>query len=115
MADFHLVATRTLDEFHLRIFRYHFLLGADWRLCCRKLNMERGNFFHAVYRLQQQLGLVFKELKPYPLFPTDEYFGGTIRKTLPGAVAESRAKVIQMPSPSKAKPLVPPLRQPKVA
>lgn len=115
MADFQLVATRTLDEFHLRIFRYHFLLGADWRLCCRKLNMDRGNFFHAVYRIQQQLGLVFKELKPYPLFPTDEYFGGTIRKQLPGALSTARTNVVQMPCHAKLKPLIPPLRRLKVA
>ena len=39
-----------------KIFRYHFLLGADWKLCARKLGIDRGNFFHAVYRIEQKLG-----------------------------------------------------------
>jgi hypothetical protein len=75
-ADFCLVSRRTLNESEHRIFRYHFLLGADWKLCCRKLQMNRGNFFHAVYRIEQKLGRVFRELEPYALYPTDEYFHG---------------------------------------
>ncbi len=64
---------------HYRLFRYHFLLGADWTLCTRKLSMSRGNFFHAVYRIEQKLGRVFRELQPYPLFPLDDYFNGPSR------------------------------------
>lgn len=63
-----------------RVFRYYFLLGADWKLCCRQLGMDRGNFFHAVYRIEQKLGRVFAELDPYGLDPVDEYFGGPIRR-----------------------------------
>ncbi len=76
MADFCLVSRRTLDEFEYRLFKFHFLLGADWRLCTRCLKIDRGNFFHAVYRIEQKLGRVFRELKPYGLFPLDEYFHG---------------------------------------
>ncbi len=83
IADFCLVTQRTLNPFEYKIFRFHFLLGADWRLCCRQLEIDRGTFFHTVYRLQQKLGKVFRELEPYALFPLDEYFGGTIRKALP--------------------------------
>lgn len=83
MADFCLITRRTLDDFEHRIFRFHYLLGADWRLCCRQLNIDRGNFFHAVYRIQEKLGRVFRETQPYALFPLDEYFGGTIVKALP--------------------------------
>ena len=79
IADFCLVSRKTLDEFEHRLFRYHFLLGADWKLCCRQLGMQRGNFFHAVYRIEQKLGRVFRELQPYPLFPLDEYFNGPSR------------------------------------
>ena len=63
-----------------RVFKFHFLLGADWKLCCRRLNMDRGNFFHMVYRIEQRLGRVFRELEPYGLFPLDEYFNGRIQK-----------------------------------
>ena len=79
IADFCLVSRRVLDDFELRLFRFHFLLGADWKLCTRKLKMDRGNFFHAVYRIEQKLGRVFRELEPYCLFPLDEYFHGPSR------------------------------------
>ena len=38
--------------------------------------MERGNFFHSVYRIQQQLGLAFLTTKPYAIWPVAEYFSG---------------------------------------
>jgi len=79
IADFSLVARRTLNEEEHRLFRYHFLLGADWKLCTRKLQTDRGNFFHSVYRIEQKLGRMFRELEPYPLFPLDDYFHGPSR------------------------------------
>lgn len=89
-ADFHLVSRRALDPFHYRVFSYHFLLGADWKLCCRRLGIDRGRFFHAVYRVQEALGRVFYELEPYGLYPPREYF--TTRLTQPetprGAAAQ---------------------------
>jgi hypothetical protein len=42
--------------------------------------MDRGNFFHAIYRIEKLLGRAFSELQPYPLYPLDEYFGGTVRR-----------------------------------
>lgn len=86
IADFSLVSRRALDDDEYRIFRYHFLLGADWRLCCRQLQVDRGTFFHTVYRIQQQLGRTFAELEPYGLFPLDEYFGPTEKKEVQSAV-----------------------------
>jgi hypothetical protein len=80
MADFYLVAKRILAEDEFKVFRFHFLLAADWKLCCRRLNIDRGTFFHTVYRVEQKLGRIYREIRPYSLFPTDEYFGGTIRK-----------------------------------
>jgi hypothetical protein len=80
MADFCLVSKRTLDETEYKVFRFHFLLGADWKLCCRQLKMDRGTFFHLVYRIEQKLGRTFAELEPYPLYPLADYFSGTIRR-----------------------------------
>lgn len=77
-ADFCLVSKRALTELEYKIFTFHHLLGADWRLCCRRLNMDKGSFFHAVYRIEQKLGRVFRELQPYPLFPLDDYFHGPL-------------------------------------
>jgi hypothetical protein len=80
IADFTLVAKRTLTESEYQLFRFHFILGADWKLFARRLGMDRGNFYHAVYRIEQKLGRTFRELEPYPLFPLDEYFHGPPRK-----------------------------------
>jgi len=74
LADFYLTAKRTLTEPEFSIFRLHFLLGADWRACCLRLHTDRGAFFHAVYRIEQKLGRVFRELQPYALYPLDDYF-----------------------------------------
>ncbi len=74
VADFFLIARRTLNPFHYRVFSYHFLLGGHWRLCCRRLGLDRGQFFHEIYRIQEVLGRVFYELEPYPLYPPREYF-----------------------------------------
>jgi hypothetical protein len=82
IADFCLASRRMLTDADHRIFRYHFRLGADWRICCRALKMERGAFFHAVYRIQQRLGRAFREMRPYGLFPLDEYFHGTMRNEM---------------------------------
>lgn len=76
MADFVLVSRRILDDFHFRVFRFHFLAGAHWKQCCLRLGIDRGAFFHAVYRIEQTLGRVFRELRPYSLFPLDEYYHG---------------------------------------
>lgn len=80
MADFCLVSQRTLGPLEYQIFRYHYLLGANWKLCCRRLKLDQGRFFHLVYRLEARLGRVFRELEPYGLWPLDEYFGDAARK-----------------------------------
>lgn len=86
IADFTLMAKRHLGGLEHKIFRYHFLLGADWKLCCRKLKMDRGNFFHAVYRIMHKLGRAFRETEPYGLYPLDEYFSTTVGDACPSKV-----------------------------
>ncbi|MBI5085588.1 MAG: hypothetical protein HZB13_13430 [Acidobacteria bacterium] len=81
LADFYLVSRRSLGHMEWRVFCYHYLLGADWKLCAKRLGLDRGTFFHVVYRLQHRLGRVFKELQPYALFPIDEYFQGRTHNT----------------------------------
>jgi len=116
MADFFLVSRRHLDAQEFAIFKYHFLYGADWKLCCRRLDIDRGTFFHSVYRIQQRLGRVFRELEPYALFPLDEYFASSDRGV---------AEVSPLPPEPKSnlrtlvrrgpRPLVPPLAKPTLA
>jgi hypothetical protein len=74
VADFDLIVKRTLAEDEYKLFRFHFVLGADWRLCCRKTGMEKGVFFHTIYRIQQKLGRAFCDTLPYPLYPVRDYF-----------------------------------------
>jgi len=105
IADFCLVSRRTLTDSEHRLFRYHFQLGADWKLCARRLGIDRGNFFHSVYRIEQKLGRVFRELEPYALFPLDEYFHGPSRigpqraMTHSGDAAPVRARRLDFPRP----------------
>jgi hypothetical protein len=80
-ADFLLVVRRTLSPADYNLFNYHFLLGADWRLCCRKLKIDKGLFFHAIYRITAKLGRTFVELEPYALYPLHDYFYGEQRQT----------------------------------
>jgi hypothetical protein len=82
LADFYLIAKRTLNEADFDILKFHFLYGADWKLCCRRFQMDRGTFFHAVYRIQQTLGRTFRDLEPYPLYPLEDYFNNAGRLNL---------------------------------
>lgn len=79
IADFTLVSKRVLSAEELKLWRMHFVLGAEWKLCCRALGIDRGNFFHAVYRVEQKLGRVFAELQPYALYPIGDYYNGASR------------------------------------
>jgi len=106
MVDFCLVAKRVLSPAEHAIFKFHYLLGADWKLCCRQLKTDRGTFFHNVYKVEEKLGRVFRELAPYSLYPLDEYFGGTVRKDWKG-----ERRVLMMPLRPKRNGLMPPVRK----
>jgi hypothetical protein len=113
IADFYLVSKRHLSSEEYRIFNYRFLLGADWKLCCRKLKMDRGTFFHFVYRIQQKLGRIFKELKPFALFPLDEYFttGGRSEALEVTMATRVENKVIEFARARANRPVEPPIRK----
>jgi hypothetical protein len=81
IADFCLVSNRALEPNEHLVFRYHYLLGADGKLCCRYMRIDRPVFFRYIYEIEQKLGRVFRELKPYSLYPLDEYFCGAVRKS----------------------------------
>jgi hypothetical protein len=106
IADFLSVSRNTLSAEEYRIFSYRFLLGADWKLCCRKLNMDRGTFHHLVYNIQQKLGLVYAELQPYALYPVHEYFNGSPGRQIVKAFPAHNPKVV---------PLRPPVKKPQIS
>jgi hypothetical protein len=43
------------------------------------LRLNRGEFFHMTYRVEQKLGRAFAETRPYSLFPLGEYFHSVVR------------------------------------
>lgn len=79
-ADFCAIAKRTLTDQEYRLFKFHILLGADWKLCCPRLKMDRGNFFHALYRVEEKLGCAFRTVRPYALYPPADYFQGSVAR-----------------------------------
>ncbi|WP_321471077.1 hypothetical protein [uncultured Paludibaculum sp.] len=103
-ADFLLLAKRTLTPAEHKLFTYHFLLGADWKLCTRRLGVDKGTFFHAVYRIQAKLGRVYAETEPYALYPLDEYFSPTVR-TVSRPSAPPPARVMPLRPPMATKPV----------
>jgi hypothetical protein len=78
-ADVALTARRELSEPDYRIFQLR-LEGLDQAACSRLLRMREGDYWHALYRIQERLGKVFAELEPYPLYPDYAYFGGWRRE-----------------------------------
>jgi len=74
LADIYCVARRELSALEWRVFRRYWLGEGNWRECAGDLRLERGKFFHTVYAVERKLGRVFVELRPYALYPVDEYF-----------------------------------------
>jgi len=57
------------------VFWYHHLHRVEWRPCLPLIaretgqKMDRGNFFHAVYRVEVKVGRACMNLKPYSVWP----------------------------------------------
>lgn len=106
VADFLKLIANTLNQEEHTVFKYRFLLGADWRLCARKLDMDRGTFFYLVYKAQVKLGRAFAEVEPYALYPIREYFHSAPlkqpAKALPG-IEETRVVPIRPPVLKRAR------------
>jgi hypothetical protein len=104
----YLTAKRALtDPTEWALFRYHYLFGAEWKLCCKQIglpyeeNKHRKLFFDRCYSIEAALGRVFATLTPYALYPLDNYFS-TAR------TADARA----IPVPDALFPNGEPLRPP---
>jgi hypothetical protein len=103
MADFCLISRRVLEPAEHQLFRFYFLLGADWKLCARRLKVGRAVLFRALARIERKLGKAFAETEPYGLYPLDEYFGGVVREQSATPASPTR------PRPSGG--LYPPIRR----
>ncbi|MFB3828970.1 MAG: hypothetical protein ACE15B_19545 [Bryobacteraceae bacterium] len=70
-ADVYLGAKERLSDVEREIFRGFCLEGKGWVSLTKRTGLDRGNLFHALYRIEARLGQAFGELG---LFPSDEYF-----------------------------------------
>jgi len=79
IADFQLTARRVLTPEQYKLFRFHYLLGAEVKLVAAQVRMTHDNLLHHYSRMEITLGRAFRETEPFPLFPLDEYFSDTQR------------------------------------
>lgn len=82
MSDFVTVCERALtDPLEQKLFKFHFLLGADYKLYCRRFGLGKDQFFSIVKRIQDRVGHALWSTEPYSLFPVAGYFARVPRGT----------------------------------
>ncbi len=77
MADFELIARRTLTQAEHRLFRFHHILAASEAMCAKRLGISTQAAKRAIQRLEVKLGLTFATIEPYALYPLYDYFNRT--------------------------------------
>ena len=87
-ADFVMLANRVLADRPLEraVFEAYHVDDLEWQVAAPRVNREihpprpldRGRFFHAVYRVEMLLGKAIVDTRPYSLFPPNGYFSGFI-------------------------------------
>jgi hypothetical protein len=87
-ADFILLARRVLAHrpVELAVFDTYHVGDLEWRVAVPRVNrtlhpprpLNRGSFFHAVYRAEGLIGAAIVSSEPYSLFPPRKYFSGFI-------------------------------------
>jgi hypothetical protein len=92
-ADLWLLGKRILEPVHWQIFRRH-QLGCEDSGICASLGLNRGNFFHAVYEIEERVARAAIELEPYALYPIDQYLSRGN-----GRGRRLRQMPLQMPKP----------------
>jgi hypothetical protein len=81
-ADFELICLKLFTKNSMRwhVVRLHFLSQVQWKPCVAALEstlkrrVSRGEFFHEVYLIEAKCGRALLQVRPYPLYPIDEYF-----------------------------------------
>jgi len=72
LAEIDLAARRVLNGPELKVYELYEAQNADWRYCSARVGLNRGNFFHLVYVVEQKLG---KALYLSGIFPAGRYVG----------------------------------------
>jgi len=100
IADVDNVARRILtDPVDLRIYRHHFRERHQWRWCCQQCHISRASFFYRSYIVLAKLGETFLCLKPYPLFPTDQYFETKLQRVQPFPAFQTPRRYVPLRPP----------------
>jgi hypothetical protein len=72
-AELNLIALHTLTARELVIWRRYFVDAEPWHLIDEETRLGRGAFFHAVYRIAENMG---RELSGSVIWPPSCYFAG---------------------------------------
>lgn len=91
VADFERAVARALTPARRKLFELHFAGGLAWYDCLAKLRLDRGQFFHEVYRVEEAIGA--ECLKG--LYPLDQYFGVRRVVAMPSAGAAGSGPEVQ--------------------
>jgi hypothetical protein len=85
-ADFVLLARRALADRPIEwaVFEAYHVAELEWMDAIPRVNqtlhlarpLNRGNFFHAVYRTEEIIGSTLLRTQPYSLYPPRAYFAG---------------------------------------
>lgn len=98
MADFELVARRSLTQAEHRLFRFHHILAASEAMCAKRLGISTHAAKKAIQRLEAKLGLTFAMLEPYALYPLYDYFNRTRSEPMkPCRLPAARARTSAVP------------------
>jgi hypothetical protein len=76
LADFVIIARRHLPRLQFQLFCFFFIEGHSMVWCARRLRTQPANLYYRVRLVEQRLGRVFRNLRPYALYPPRAYFSG---------------------------------------
>jgi hypothetical protein len=75
-ADFCLIAKRVLVPRDLKILVEHLLGDNPYRPVAAAVSLDKGNFFHRVYAIEERVGRAFLDAAPHSVWPVAAYFKG---------------------------------------
>jgi hypothetical protein len=95
-ADFVMLAKRTLPDELLSLFRSRFLNGEPRHIYMRRMDLDRGEYWHLVYRVSVRMGRAIADSEPYSLYPVSDYFGAGKKFAYSTLAMERESKLARM-------------------
>ncbi len=78
VVDFETLGGKGLCLEEREIFILHYIRGYPYYTICAKKGYSKYRYFQYIIRIEAILAQVFRSIRPYPLFPIDEYFSGRL-------------------------------------